>query len=231
MPDTSLQELLDRNDRHVSDLPKGYFDAVKDGQKPAAVSICCSDSRVSQTGMWDVEEPGWLFTPSTIGNQVWDMHDGEKVVDGSVLYPIASTATDVTVVVGHTGCGAITAALEAVRGSAALPSGITKWVDLLVPVVNAGLEDDRINANNETDLVNQLVEFNVDQQIAFLQASPDIPEDEKIYGFVYDFQEVYGETPGRTYLVNVNGETRIQELKGLVPDHHEDAVKRLLPAK
>ena len=70
MSDTTLRELLARNARHVESLPPDYFDGVRDGQTPAAVSVCCSDSRVPQERMWDVTEPGWLFTPSTIGNQV-----------------------------------------------------------------------------------------------------------------------------------------------------------------
>ena len=139
MPDTTLGELLARNARYVDGLPQGYFDDVEDGQEPAAVSVCCSDSRVSQEGMWAVEDPGWLFTPSTIGNQVWDRHDGDLVVDGSVLYPIVHTDTRVTVVVGHTGCGAVTAALEATREGLDAPPGIEKWVELLVPVVESAL--------------------------------------------------------------------------------------------
>lgn len=229
MPKTTLAELLERNTNHTDSLPVDHFSAVEDGQQPAAVSICCSDSRVSQEGMWAVDEPGFLFTPSTIGNQVWDERDGELVVDGSLLYPMAYTETDVTLVVGHTGCGAITAALEAVQDDATdAPAGVEKWVELLIPVVEAGLEDERIHEDRDLSLVNQLVEYNVDRQIEFLQKSEDVPESETIYGFVYDFQGIYGETRGRTYLVNADGETAIDELRELTPDQYNNYVKRLL---
>ena len=229
MPETTLAELLERNARHVESLPPDYFSEVEDGQEPAAVSICCSDSRVPQEGMWDVDEPGWVFTPSTIGNQVWDREDGELVVDGSVLYPIAYTDTRVTVVVGHTGCGAVTAALEAAQeGEIDAPAGVTKWLDLLVPVVEDGLEDDRVDPGKEASLVDQLVEYNVDRQVEFLLHSDDVPKDETVYGFVYDFQGVYGDVRGRTYLVNADGETDPESLHEEVPEEFVEHVRRLL---
>ena len=231
MPGTTLQELLERNARHTDSLPPNYFDAVQESQEPAAVSICCSDSRVSQEGMWDLAEPGWLFTPSTIGNQVWDYYEDEQVVDGSVLYPMRHTETQVTVVVGHTGCGAVTAALNAVQqGGGDEPPGIAKWIELLVPVVEAGLADDRVDPDRAVSLVDQLVEYNVDRQVEFLLESDDVPESETVYGFVYDFQGVYGDVRGRAYLVNADGETDPAVLREHVPASFTDHVVRLLEA-
>jgi len=226
MTGVTLRELLERNDRHAASLDDDYFGEVQDAQHPAAVSVCCSDSRVSQEGMWDVDEPGWLFTPSTIGNMVWDRHGDELVLDDSFGYPLAHTGTEVAVVVGHTGCGAVTGALEAVRADD--PTDIAKWLELLAPVVEAGLADERVDPEREVALVNQLVEYNVDRQIAYLLGSDDVPDDVDCYGFVYDFQCVYGDVPGRTYLVNVDGETDPSALKKAVGDEFEDHVRRLL---
>lgn len=230
MPKTTLVDVLERNAAHTESMPAEFFDAVEESQEPAAVSVCCSDSRVSQEAMWSVDEPGWLFTPSTIGNQVWDRHDGEQVVDGSVLYPVTYAGTDVMLIVGHTGCGAISAALDAVRSgpSDETPAGVTKWVDLLAPVIEAGLADDRIDPARDVSLVDQLVEYNVDWQIRFLEESEEIPADISIFGFVYDFQRVYGDVPGRTYLVNVDGETDTESLRSKVPERFEEFVRRLL---
>jgi carbonic anhydrase len=236
MTEEVLAELLAGNARHVDSLSADHFAAVEDEQRPAVVSVCCSDSRVSQEGMWAIEEAGYLFTPSTIGNQVWDRHDGARVVDGSVLFPIVETGTRVAVVVGHTGCGAVTAALEAVREHAggtanATPAGIRKWVDELRPVVESGLADDRVTQSDGTEgagVVNRLVEYNVDEQVAFLRASADVPDDLRVYGFVYDFQGVYGDDRGRTYLVNADGETDPAALRERVPPERESCVRRLL---
>ena len=231
MPEATLAELLERNERHASSLAADHFADVEASQSPAVVSVCCSDSRVSQEGMWDASEPGWLFSVGNIGNQVWDEVDGERVVGGDVCYPIRFTDTRLAVVVGHTGCGAVTAALESVEqdedGGAELPAGVAARVRSLRPVVEAGLADDRVDGDRG-NLVDQLVEYNVDRQVEFLLESDDVPDEETVAGFVYDFQGVYGDVRGRCYLVNYQGETDPDALASFVPDGYETHVKRLL---
>lgn len=180
--------------------------------------------------MWAVEEPGWLFTPSTIGNQAWDRHEGARVVDGSVSYPIEETGTSVIAVVGHTGCGAVSTALREVRedNGMSLSPGVRKWIDLLVPVVEAGLDDSRLSRDSDVSIINQLVEYNVDRQVRFLCESPTIPESVAVYGFVYDFQRIYGENNGRIYLVNSNGITDPKSLRDELDQRYHHHVKRLL---
>jgi carbonic anhydrase len=230
MSDQTLLDLLDGNQDHVESLPDSYFDDVQTSQRPEVVSICCSDSRVSQEGMWNVEEPGWLFTPSNIGNQAWDEYDGERVVNGNLLYPVAHTGTETVAVVGHTGCGAVTAAYGAVTGGeGAEHPGIEKWVRSLVPVVEAGLESDAVDADADDDaVVDQLVEYNVNQQVAFLREADAIPDDVSVYGFVYDFQRVYGDHPGRAYLVNYDGETDSDAIADRLPAEYEQFARSLL---
>lgn len=230
MQGVSIESLLERNDTHTESLPEGYFSTVQDGQRPALVSVCCSDSRVSQEGMWSADEPGWIFTPSNIGNQVWERHDGDLVVDGSVLYPIAHTETGTTAVVGHTGCGAVTAAYRAVRGETGEePPGIRNRIELLVPVVEEALEEGVVGPDtDEATAINRLVEYNVHRQVEFLDGAKEVPDDERIYGFVYDFQGVYGSVPGRTYLVSADGETDTDRLREAVPGDAQDHVRSLL---
>ena len=225
---TTLAELLERNRRHVESLSEHHFDEVQEIQEPALVSVSCSDSRVSQEGMWAGDEPGWLFTVGNIGNQVWDTHEGERVVGGDVLYPLRYTGTEVAAVVGHTGCGAVTAALESVRGEAdGFPPGIEERVQDLRPVIETGLEDDRVDHDGDVGLVDQLVEYNVDRQVAFLVESDGL-SDVTVLGFVYDFQGVYGDERGRCYLVNLDGETDEAQLRGAVPEEYEAHARRLL---
>ncbi len=228
MVDDVLYELLEGNDTHVKELPPGYFDDVQAAQHPQIVTICCSDSRVPQEGMWHVDRPGSVFTPSNIGNQVWDDHEGEKIVDGSLLYPVANTDTKRIGVVGHTSCGAVTAAYNvATGGEKPEPLGIRKWVDSLVPVIEEGLESDLVDADAE-NVIDQLVEYNVDYQAQFLRDSADVPEDVRIYGFVYDFHGVYGEGVGRAYLVNLDGTTVPEEIAAELPEEYEHAAGSLL---
>ena len=230
MPEATLEDLLERNARHAESLREGAFDDVRTQQHPAVVSVCCSDSRVSQEGMWAVEEPGWLFTAGNIGNQVVDRYDGTDVVSGDVLYPIGFTDTKLAVVVGHTGCGAVTAALEHARSDdpEPLPPGIQKRVESLLPIVEDGLADERVTADDEAGVLNRLVEYNVDRQTEFLREDEAVPNSETVAGFVYDFQGVYADVPGRCYLVNYDGETETEALRAVVPDRFDDHVRRLL---
>ncbi|GAB3667285.1 carbonic anhydrase [Halopiger thermotolerans] len=226
----ALETLLAGNRRHVESLPEDYFEDVQTSQHPGVVAICCSDSRVPQEHMWGVDHPGAVFTPSNIGNQVWDEDDGERIVDGGILYPIHHTETAVAAVVGHTGCGAVTAAYRvATGGEMPGPQGVDKWVGMLVPVVEEAIESGAVDPDgDEETVVNQLVEYNVNRQVAFLRNAADVPDDIAVYGFVYDFQRVYGDADGRAYLINVDGETDPAAIRERVPDGYETAAASLL---
>ena len=225
MPHATIPDLLARNRAHADGLSENYFDGVLDGQEPSMVSLCCSDSRVSQEGMWNVEEPGWLFTPSNIGNVAWDLADRDSV-DGNLLYPVANTGTRTVAVVGHTSCGAVTAAYEAVTEEQ-IPEepGIRRRVEPLIPVVEEALSGP---VSDGEGVVDHLVEYNVREQVAFLDGSPEIPDDATVLGFVYDFHGTYGDQRGRTYLVAADGETDPDALREQVGDEDEGAVRSVL---
>jgi carbonic anhydrase len=87
--DGNLDGLLQRNQHWTDALPAGYFSDVQESQAPAVTSVCCSDSRVSQEGMFlAFLEPGFLFMPSNIRNKVISIVDGERVVDIVFRYRI-----------------------------------------------------------------------------------------------------------------------------------------------
>ncbi len=228
--DDVLGGLLAGNERHTKSVSADYFAAVQAEQHPDVVTICCSDSRVPQEQMWGVSQPGTVFTPSNIGNQAWDDHEGERIVDGGLLYPIYHTDTGAIAVVGHTGCGAVTAAYHAATGGDLPgPLGVTKWVEMLIPVINDGLESGLIDRDApESTIINQLVEYNVDYQAQFLHDAAEIPDEVAVYGFVYDFQGVYGDTYGRCHLVNYNGETNPTQIATAIPDQYETVTRSLL---
>src|SRR6056297_3815309 len=125
-------EMLQRNLEHA-DVFQSEFDDVQDSQRPAVVTVCCSDSRVLQDHMWGNDEPGHIFTCSNIGNRVGQRTDPGQVVAGDVLYPVEHTGTDTVVVVGHTGCGAVTAAYDDLTDGLSEPPGIEHSLDLLKP--------------------------------------------------------------------------------------------------
>lgn len=229
--DGDLEGLLHRNQVWTDALPEGYFSDVQESQAPTVTSVCCSDSRVSQEGMFlGFLDPGFLFTPSNIGNKVIRLVDGERVVNGNFLYGLENADSENGVVVGHTDCGAITAAYKLATGeSLDEPPGIDRELEVLVDIVRDGLETDLVDTDApDSEVINQLVEYNVDQQVEFLAESDEIADERNLYGFVYDFQGAYGGARGGTYLVNVDGETDRSELRERVADRYEPFVRTLL---
>lgn len=225
-----LEGLLTGNEAHVASLSADVFHGLEDHQDPDVVAVCCADSRVPQERMWGVDHPGTLFTPSTIGNQVWDVDGGQHIVDGGVAYAVHHADVEAVAVVGHTGCGAISAAYQAATTQTTPgPRGVDLWVEQLVPVVEMAMTDDRVDLEAPAPaIVNQLVEYNVDEQVRFLLEADDHPADVPIYGFVYDFQRAYGDDPGRCYLVNLDGTTDPDRIADTLPPAYHDVARSLL---
>ncbi|MFD1587299.1 carbonic anhydrase [Halorientalis brevis] len=219
-----LVDLLERNWEHAEAF-QDRFDSVQDAQEPDVVTVCCSDSRVLQDQMWGNEDPGHIFTCGNIGNRVVQRTAAGEAVSGDVLYPIEHTGTKTAVVVGHTGCGAVTATYDEITDGLSEPAGIEHCLGLLKPHLEAGVDalpDDL----DRTEAINRLVEYNVDRQVAFLRESDDVPADVDVIGVVYDFQDVYSDRRGEIQVINVNGETAVKTLRD---DHPaiESRIERL----
>ncbi|MBS5450826.1 MAG: carbonic anhydrase [Coriobacteriia bacterium] len=78
---------------------------VQDGQHPYAVIVTCCDSRVQPVSAFSAQL-GDLFVTRTIGGYVG------PVESASVEYGVAHLGAPLVVVLGHTHCGAVQAALE-----------------------------------------------------------------------------------------------------------------------
>ncbi len=217
-------EILQSNLEHAKTF-QDRFDKVQDSQEPEFVTICCSDSRVLQDHMWGNEHPGHVFTCSNIGNRVFQNTENGEAVSGDVLYPVAHTGTETVVVVGHTGCGAVTATYKDIMDGLEEPKGIRHCIDLLKTRLEEGVEKlpDDID---DSEAIDCLVEFNVDKQVEFLRNSDDIPENVDVVGVVYDFQDVYSGDRGELHVVNVNGENKVSGLRSKHPEI-EDRVSRV----
>jgi carbonic anhydrase len=220
----TFTRLLAGNDDHADEF-RSRFDDLQDAQFPDAVTVCCSDSRVLQDRLWGNDDPGRLFTCGNIGNRVVQEAGGEQVVSGDVLYPVEHTGTETVVVVGHTGCGAVTATYADLTDGIEEPAGIRRCLDLLAPHVEPGVESlpEDLSAS---EAVNRLVEYNVDRQIAFLRASDEISDSVTVYGAVYDFQDVYGDRRGEVHVINVDGERDPETLRSAHPEF-ADRIRRL----
>jgi carbonic anhydrase len=213
--DETLVDLLERNADHAA-LFEDRFDDVQDAQFPDAVTVCCSDSRVLQDAMWTNDQPGAVFTCGNIGNRVVQQTESGTAVSGDVLYPIEHTGTELAIVVGHTGCGAVTATYDALTGEVSEPAGIEHCLALLKPHLEPGVEalPDTVG---RAEAINRLVEYNVDRQVQFLLESTDVPETVSVAGVVYDFQDVYSGERGEVHVINVDGERDAETLREAYP--------------
>lgn len=214
-----FKELLTSNLQHAKQF-NNRFEELQDSQKPDFVTVCCSDSRVLQDHMWGNEHPGKVFTCSNIGNRVFQSTVDGKKVSGDVLYPIRHTDTETVIVVGHTGCGAVTATYKDISEHLDEPSGIRHCIDLLEERLQEGV-DELPEGLSEEEAINRLVEYNVDREVEFLRESEDIPEHVDTVGVVYDFQDVYNGERGQVHIININGENKEKELKKQNPEIKE----------
>lgn len=209
-------ELLQSNSEHASEF-QSRFDDVQDSQHPDVVTVCCSDSRVLQDHIWGNDEPGRIFTCGNIGNRVVQRTESGEVVSGDVLYPVEHTGTDTIVVVGHTGCGAVTATYDDLADGLSEPDGIEYSLELLKPHLRGGVESLPSDVDR-TEAINRLVEYNVDWQVEFLTQSDQIPDEVEVIGVVYDFQDVYSGRRGEVSVINVDGETSVETLRDEYPE-------------
>lgn len=95
------------------------------GQKPFAIILCCSDSRVPPELIFD-QGLGDLFVVRVAGNVVDD------VALGSIEYAAEHLGTPLLMVLGHEKCGAITATVEGGKA----PGHIDAVVKALKPAVD-----------------------------------------------------------------------------------------------
>ena len=212
----TLADLLDANAAHA-DAFADRFDDLQDAQHPDVVTVCCSDSRVLQDAMWNNDEPGRIFTAGNIGNRVVQHTDSGPAVSGDVLYPIAHTGTELALVVGHTGCGAVTATYDALTEGVDEPPGIEHCLSILEPHLEPGVEAIPDDVGRE-DAINRLVEYNVDRQVDFLLESDDVPASVDVVGAVYDFQDAYDGSRGEVHVINIDGETDSSTLRAANPE-------------
>jgi len=101
---------------------------LEKGQYPFATIIGCSDSRVPTELIFD-QGLGDLFVIRLAGNVI------DPDVEGSLEYAFAHLDTRLIMVMGHEGCGAVTAALAAKEEQEKEMSGIQQLVSHIGPAI------------------------------------------------------------------------------------------------
>lgn len=159
------------------DVTSELREELVNGQKPHTVVITCSDSRVPPELIFNADL-GELFTIRTAGNVVGDYEVG------SVEYAADHLGSQLILVMGHSSCGAVGAAVE---GHA---SGN---VEAIVHEITPSVEEAKKETSDEDEVAELAEDLNVANTIKRLRESEVLKELEesgkiKIIGAKYDIE-------------------------------------------
>ena len=152
-PAEALDRLIQGNTRYVANEPlERDFSAGRaaraEAQYPIAAILGCSDSRVVPDLVFD-QSPGSLFVVRLAGNFLDD--DGFA----SLEYAVHFLGAPLVMVLGHTNCGAISAAVKVVMERVELPGHLPELIKSIEPAVIAA------HGRHPSDLVAAAIEENV----------------------------------------------------------------------
>ncbi|KZT69837.1 carbonate dehydratase, partial [Daedalea quercina L-15889] len=107
-----IASLLTRNDEWAAGMQRihpGVFHHMAKGQQPKVLWIGCADSRVPESAI-TASVPGDIFVHRNIGNQ---FSPDDVSAASAVQFAVQILRVSHVVIVGHTNCGGVQAALEA----------------------------------------------------------------------------------------------------------------------
>jgi carbonic anhydrase len=171
-PQRAMELLREGNGRFsrgkvaAKDLSPGKRQSLAGGQKPFAVIVCCSDSRVPPELVFD-QGLGDLFVVRVAGNVA------DTVVQGSVGYAVEHLHIPLVVVLGHEDCGAVRAAID----GGEVPDELGAILQKIRPSVQAAMARG-LSGARAVDLVTDL---NVDASVKAILANPVIARLESMH--------------------------------------------------
>jgi carbonic anhydrase len=183
-PADALKRLMEGNARYAANTPSerdfsSGRAARAQAQYPFAQILSCSDSRVSPELAFD-QGPGELFVMRVAGNIV------NADLLASIEYGAQFLGVPLIIVLGHSGCGAVDAAIKVLKTKAVLPGKLPQLIASIKPAVIAA---EKANGGN---LLESAVAENVRRQVARLKASAPVVQKRyaaktiDIVGGVYD---------------------------------------------
>lgn len=148
---------------------------LSDGQTPFAIIVGCSDSRVSSEALFD-QGFGDLFVARTAGQVM------AEATYGSIEYAYLNLNTKLIVVLGHTSCGAVNAAVKLPDNP---PGHIVTLINAIKPAATAvkGKVGDQVENAVRENVINQVNEL---RQLESVLARGYESGDLLIIGAVYD---------------------------------------------
>ncbi|MGE3528586.1 MAG: carbonic anhydrase [Methyloceanibacter sp.] len=152
-PAAALDRLMQGNARYAANAPNER-DFSHDraeratAQYPIAAVLSCADSRVSPELLFD-QGPGDIFVVRLAGNFLDD--DGFA----SLEYAVKFLGAPLVMILGHTNCGAIDAAIKVVKDRIELPGHLPELIKSIEPAVIAA------HGRHPSDLLAAATEENV----------------------------------------------------------------------
>jgi len=190
-PQDALQRLLDGNKRFTAKQNAGrdllqQVEETSGGQFPFAAVLGCIDSRVPVEVVFD-QGVGDIFSARVAGNIV-----NEDIL-GSLEYACKVAGSKLILVLGHTKCGAVTAACKNVE-----LGNITALLSKIKPAVDSVIkEDTEVNDSS----IEQVSLQNIKQSIANLQDQSPILKEMVEKGEILIKGAVYDVASGKVSLV------------------------------
>jgi carbonic anhydrase len=165
-PAAALQLLIDGNRRYAANKPVNLDYSHNRAERaasqyPIAAVLSCADSRVAPELIFD-QGPGQVFVVRIAGNFV--------SLDGlaSLEYAVHFLGAPLVFVLGHSGCGAIAAAIKVLQEGVSLPGQLPHLIRDLKPAVRAAID------RKPKDLLAQATRENVRMNVAELNADQPI---------------------------------------------------------
>ena len=129
-PDEAIAEVLAGNQRYVKRMNESQnivIDraALAAGQAPFAAVIRCADSRVAPEICFD-QQLGRLFVCAVAGNIP------TPEIIASLEFGVAVLGTKAIVIMGHSSCGAVDAAIKHRKDTSVLPGSLPMLIDQIV---------------------------------------------------------------------------------------------------
>jgi carbonic anhydrase len=187
-----LNALMAGNARFVAGSPRCVPATARraelaDGQAPFAAVLGCSDSRVPVETIFD-HDPGDMFVVRVAGNFVTDTGLG------SLEYAVAVLKSELIMVLGHSSCGAVKAATQALKGET-FPGHIQGLATAIEPAAKA------VKGKGGDWLANAIAE-NVRMNAKALLAQSTILSDAHAAGKIAIVGAVYDLHTGKVSLID-----------------------------
>ncbi len=181
------------------------FERLAKGQRPQALFITCSDSRIDPN-LLTRSEPGDLFIVRNAGNIIPPHGAAAGGEAASVEFAVAALGTPDVIVCGHSDCGAMKALLRP-AAVAALPA-VSAWLSH-AETTRRVVRENYGHLDGDA-LVRKAIEQNVLAQLENLRTLPAVASrlergDLRLHGWVYDIEagEVFAYDLGRRQFVPV----------------------------